>query len=207
MTSCSACTTSPGRRRRSSSTSASTRAATRWRCSGARASRASASCPTCSPSRRGASTGSSSRTERRAAAMSDLPQLEEGVLAEWLVQQRWFGAKASQISHFTVLDAVPLRTGEAPVLAAALLEARFPAGTHELYQVLLGARPVSEGWSEGVIGEAGGWALFDALGDPEGAARLGGLLAGGAGVTGGAGGGGLFPAGGGPPAGGGRGMG
>ena len=50
-TSCCACTTSRARRRRSSSTCASSRGATRSRCSGARGSRASASCPTCSRSR------------------------------------------------------------------------------------------------------------------------------------------------------------
>jgi maltokinase len=116
--------------------------------------------------------------------MAELPQLEEGVLAEWLVRQRWFGAKASQISHFSVLDAVPLRTGEPPVLAAALLEARFPAGTHELYQVVLGARPASEGWSEGVIGEANEWTLYDALADPAATALLGQLLSDGAEVSG-----------------------
>ena len=116
--------------------------------------------------------------------MAELPQLEEGVLAEWLVRQRWFGAKASQISHFSVLAAVPLQTEQAPVLAAALLEARFPAGTHELYQVLLGARPISEGWSEGVIGEANEWTLYDALVDPKATAMLGNLLSAGGDVGG-----------------------
>src|SRR3954454_1387717 len=119
--------------------------------------------------------------------MAELPQLEEGVLADWVIQQRWFGAKATHISHFSVLDAVPLQVGDPPVLAAALLEARFPAGTHELYQVLLGARPSSEGWSDGVIGEAGGWTLYDALADPKAPALLGHLLADGAELTGGAG--------------------
>jgi maltokinase len=116
--------------------------------------------------------------------MAELPQLEEGVLADWVVDQRWFGAKASQISHFSVLDAVPLQVGDPPVLAAALVEARFPAGTHELYQVLLGARPLSEGWSEGVIGEANDWTLYDALVDPTATAVLGNLLSQGVDVRG-----------------------
>src|SRR5439155_423398 len=77
--------------------------------------------------------------------------------------------------------------GEPPLLAAALLEARFPAGTHELYQVLLGARPASERWNQGVIGEAGEWTLYDALVHPKATALLGNLLAGGAELTGGAG--------------------
>src|SRR4051812_27714945 len=116
--------------------------------------------------------------------MAELPELDEQVLAGWLVDQRWFGAKASQVSHLGVLAAVPLREGEAPLLADALLEARFPAGTHELYQVLLGARPISEGWSDGVIGEAGGWTLYDALADPQATALLGHLLADGAELSG-----------------------
>src|SRR5437764_13730782 len=119
--------------------------------------------------------------------MAELPELDEQVLTDWLVQQRWFGAKATNVSHLGVLAAVPLREDEAPLLAAALLEARFPAGTHELYQVLLGARPTGEGWSHGVIGEAGGWTLYDALVDPQATSLLGHLLAGGAELSGGAG--------------------
>src|SRR3954453_8357254 len=120
--------------------------------------------------------------------MPPLPELDEQVLTDWLVQQRWFGAKASSVSHLGVLTAVPQAAGqEPPLLAAALLEARFPAGTHELYQVLLGARPVSEGWTKGLIGEAGEWTLYDALADPEETAGLGDLLADGAEITGGTG--------------------
>jgi trehalose synthase-fused probable maltokinase len=117
--------------------------------------------------------------------MPQLPELDEQVLTDWLVQQRWFGAKTASLAHLGMLTAVPLRASEEPpLLAAALLEARFPAGTHELYQVLLGARPVSEGWTKGVIGEAGGWTLYDALADPEETAVLGDLLADGAEITG-----------------------
>src|SRR3954452_15586512 len=116
--------------------------------------------------------------------MAELPELDEQVLADWLVQERWFGAKASSVSHLGILAAVPLREGDSPLLADALLEARFPAGTHELYQVLLGARPISEGWDKGVIGEAGDWTLYDALADPEVTAVLGDLLADGAEITG-----------------------
>jgi maltokinase len=120
--------------------------------------------------------------------MPQLPELDEQVLTDWLVQQRWFGAKSATVSHLGMLTAVPLRAGEEPpLLAAALLEARFPAGTHELYQVLLGARPVSEGWTKGVIGQAGDWTLYDALADPEETAVLGDLLADGAEITGGTG--------------------
>ena len=36
---------------------------------------------------------------------------------------------------------------ESPQLALALVEARFGEGTHETYQILLGQRPASEGWT------------------------------------------------------------
>jgi predicted trehalose synthase len=113
-----------------------------------------------------------------------LPQLDEQVLSDWLVQQRWFGAKASQVTHLGMLTAVPLGSPDPPLFAVALLEARFPAGTHELYQVLLGARPREEGWTRGVIGEAGDWTLYDALADPEETAVLGEMLAAGTEVYG-----------------------
>ena len=116
--------------------------------------------------------------------MPELPQLDEQVLSDWLVQQRWFGAKSSQLAHLGVLTAVPLRDNEPPLVAVALLEARFPAGTHELYQALLGARPLAEGWDRGVIGEAGGWTLYDAMVDPAATKVLGQLLPDGAEVYG-----------------------
>src|SRR3954465_15668079 len=101
--------------------------------------------------------------------MPELPELDEQVLTDWLVRQRWFGAKSANVSHLGMLTPVALKSGEEPpLLAAALLEARFPAGTHELYQVLLGARPVSEGWSKGVIGEGGGWAAAHGAPDDQG---------------------------------------
>ena len=47
-----------------------------------------------------------------------------------------------------------------------LVEARFPAGTHETYQVPLGLRPADEGWDDRVILETDGWTVYDALADP-----------------------------------------
>ena len=66
----------------------------------------------------------------------------------------------------SVLEAVPLRD-ESPLLVLALVEARFPAGTHEVYQLPLGLRPASDGWAERVIMQAGDWTVYDALADPE----------------------------------------
>jgi maltokinase len=64
-----------------------------------------------------------------------------------------------------VLNSAVLRT-QPPFLVSALLEIRFHAGTHELYQLLLGFRPAGEGWDAGVIAEADGWVAYDALADP-----------------------------------------
>ena len=52
------------------------------------------------------------------------------------------------------------------MLVLALMEAVFPAGTHETYQVPLGLRPADEGWDERVICTADGWTVYDGLADP-----------------------------------------
>jgi maltokinase len=95
----------------------------------------------------------------------DLSTLDEGVLQEWIVQQRWFGSKAREVASIGIAECIPLRD-ETPQLALALIEARFGEGTHETYQVPLGLRPVAEGWDERVIGTAGDWTVYDALADP-----------------------------------------
>jgi trehalose synthase-fused probable maltokinase len=106
-----------------------------------------------------------------AVAAGDLGFLDEDTLREWIVRQRWFGSKAREVAALHVLDAVPLRR-EAPLLAAAMIEARFHPGTHVLYQVLLGFRPLEEGWEQGVVAEADGWTVYDGLVDPVHAREL-----------------------------------
>jgi maltokinase len=104
--------------------------------------------------------------------MSDpLAPLPEETLREWFVPQRWFGSKASEVAHLNVLEAFTLRA-DAPQLVLALVEARFPAGTHEVYQVPIGIRPASDGWSERVIAEVGGNTYYDALADAAHAREL-----------------------------------
>jgi maltokinase len=97
--------------------------------------------------------------------MTELAFLEGPALQEWVVAQRWFGSKAREVSHVDVVETVTLRT-EAPRLVLALVEAVFSAGTHETYQVPLGLRPESEGWSERVILTHDGWTVYDGLADP-----------------------------------------
>jgi maltokinase len=100
-----------------------------------------------------------------------LDTLDEERLREWFVDQRWFGSKAREVAHLNVLEAMTLRD-QSPQLVLALIEARFPSGTHEVYQVPIGIRPADEGWSERVITEADGQTFYDALADPAHAREL-----------------------------------
>ncbi len=95
-------------------------------------------------------------------------------LGSWLVEQRWFASKSRDPSAVNLLETLTLRASEDQPLVLALVEARFATGTHELYQVLLGARRQTASEEEGTIHEAGGWELYDAVVDPE----QGGVLAG-----------------------------
>jgi maltokinase len=108
---------------------------------------------------------------REQAARGDLSFLEGDALQEWVIGQRWFGAKGRTVSALEVLQGVPLRDDE-PLLILALIAARFPTGTHDLYQVPIGIRHSDEGWENGVIAEVGNWTVYDGLTDPELAREL-----------------------------------
>jgi maltokinase len=97
--------------------------------------------------------------------MTDLSFLDQQALNDWIVAQRWFASKTREVSAIEIVDSITLRE-ESPLLVLCLVEARFPSGTHETYQVPLGLRPVAEGWDVRVIQEAGGWTVYDALADP-----------------------------------------
>jgi trehalose synthase-fused probable maltokinase len=100
-----------------------------------------------------------------AVARGDLSFLDDGAFQDWVVEQRWFASKNREVASLSVLEAVTLRD-ESPLLVLALVEARFPAGTHEVYQVPVGLRPASESWQERVITRAGDWTVYDGLADP-----------------------------------------
>jgi maltokinase len=112
-----------------------------------------------------------------AVAAGDASAISHEVLAEWITAQRWFGSKSRDLHEFNVLDVVTLRD-EPPVMAVVIVEARFRAGTHELYQVPLGIRPRSEGWAAGVVCETDDFVVYDALLDRELVAVLAAELAG-----------------------------
>jgi maltokinase len=108
---------------------------------------------------------------REFAARGDLSFLEPELLQEWVVRQRWFGAKGRSVSGLEVLQAVPLRDEE-PLLVLALIAARYPTGAHDLYQLPLGIRHADEGWDKGVVAEVDNWTIYDALTDPVHAQEL-----------------------------------
>ncbi len=98
--------------------------------------------------------------------LPDLRALDEQRLAEWLSERRWFGAKSRELAEVHVLDSIVVCDGPPPV-AIAIVEARFPGGTHDLYQLPLAGRPASEGWERGVLQELDGQTIADAFADPE----------------------------------------
>jgi len=102
--------------------------------------------------------------------------LDEQTLHDWVVEQRWFASKSREVAHLNVLDAVALREEE-PQLQVLLLEARFPTGTHEIYQLPVGVR---SSFDEGVIGSGDGRTVYDAAADPELTRELVRLIAAGA---------------------------
>src|ERR671933_341686 len=93
-------------------------------------------------------------------ATPDLTALDEETLSSWLLSRRWFGSKAEEVAHVGVLDSMGLDDAD-PALLLALIEARFPTGTHHVYQLLFGVRPQDEGWTEGRIEDVGGTTVYD----------------------------------------------
>jgi maltokinase len=116
-------------------------------------------------------------------ASADLAALDEAKLAEWLLGRRWFGSKARDVAQIHVLDVVALVEGP-PALSAALVEARFPGGTHDVYQLLLATHDDGPAVDEAIVGAVGGVDVYDAFADPEACELLGGLLRAGAEVHG-----------------------
>ena len=106
-------------------------------------------------------------------ASVDLAALDEEKLADWLLDRRWFGSKARDVASIHVLDVVAVHDGP-PALSSALVEARYPGGTHDVYQLLLGVG--SNGGDDAVIDDVRGLTVYDAFADPRACELLGGLL-------------------------------
>src|SRR6195952_1919167 len=97
----------------------------------------------------------------------------EDALREFVLQQRWFGSKSGEVAHFRLLETIPVT--EQP-LGIGILQIEFLPGTHELYQLPIGARPEGE-WTEAVICTNEGMAIYDAMSDPEMVRQLVRLIA------------------------------
>jgi maltokinase len=116
-------------------------------------------------------------------ATPDLTTLDEQRLGEWLLGRRWFGSKAEDVSQTHVLDVVTLDDGP-PAVALAAVEARFPTGTHAIYQLLLGLRTAEDGWTTDRVDDVDGQTVYDAFADPQAAGVLPRLFAAGATIEG-----------------------
>ena len=63
----------------------------------------------------------------------------ERALIDYVLDQRWYGAKSRSVAHAQVLDSVVLRTAD-PELGLALVEMRYDTGAHDIYQLLYSLR-------------------------------------------------------------------
>jgi len=61
--------------------------------------------------------------------------LTEEALVEHIAAQRWYGSKGREVAHAAVVDCAEL-----PGAVVALVEVRFPEGTHDTYQLVAGDR-------------------------------------------------------------------
>jgi maltokinase len=95
----------------------------------------------------------------------ELGRIDEQTLGEYIASERWYGSKSREIAHASVVEEVPLGM-TSPRCSLVLVEVRFHPGTHDTYQLLLGARPVGDGWSGDTIADVDGWSVYDALADP-----------------------------------------
>ena len=89
-----------------------------------------------------------------------MPSVDQDALRAWVLDQRWFASKARDVPEVNVVEQLGL--DDDPSLLLALVEARFLAGTHELYQLLVADR-------DGAMD-------YDALAEPGAASALAALL-------------------------------
>jgi len=114
-------------------------------------------------------------------SVEGLPIIDPERLGQWVLEQRWFGSKSREVAHVEVIETLPVVSVD-PRLVLALVEVRFHAGTHELYQVPLGVRPPSNEEREDLLAKAGEVEIYDALAHPAAARELAGLMRSGADV-------------------------
>ena len=91
-------------------------------------------------------------------------------LREWVQHQRWYASKSRAVAALDIVESLTLR--DEPLLLLGLVQTRFATGTHELYQLPLGLRPLSELDAPDSIVRGEEWTVYDAIGDPEQAREL-----------------------------------
>jgi trehalose synthase-fused probable maltokinase len=91
-------------------------------------------------------------------------------LRDWVQHQRWYASKSRSIASLEIVESLTLR--DDPLLMLALVQTRFATGTHELYQLPLGLRPLSELDSPDSIVRGEEWTVYDAIGDSAQAREL-----------------------------------
>ncbi len=94
--------------------------------------------------------------------------LDPEAIAAWVQAQRWYASKSRAIAGLEIEEAVEVMND--PSLLLLLVQARFPTGAHELYQL-----PVSllqDAGERPVVAGAGDQVAVDTLADPELARQL-----------------------------------
>jgi trehalose synthase-fused probable maltokinase len=109
-----------------------------------------------------------------ALARAGAPPVSEQRLGEWMREQRWFAGKAREPGPVAILDAIPVNDGADPLLLL-IVESRAAAGTHELYQVLVGVGSDGDGHEQ--ICSHDGVSVYDALTDTRQTGSLAQLIA------------------------------
>jgi trehalose synthase-fused probable maltokinase len=99
-------------------------------------------------------------------AGGDLSSLDVETLGAWVEAQRWYASKSRHVTGVELAESIVL-DDEPPVLVLALLQTRFATGTHELYQLPLGAASSEDVAPKDAIVADRAWALYDALAVPE----------------------------------------
>jgi trehalose synthase-fused probable maltokinase len=117
-------------------------------------------------------------TERVIPEVELAELLDDESLRDWIVAQRWYGAKARSIAGVEIVECLPV--SQDPPVLLTLVQTRFATGTHELYQLPLELvreerlrDRITANGAEPIVA-AGEWSVYDGLAD---AAQARALLA------------------------------